>query len=66
MTAQTLEKQLVEFPVAFFVEKFSHELTTAIDQYGFKGAVFGASGGIDSLLQQPSVSKPNKEEINGL
>ena len=50
MTAETIEKQLVEFPVAFFVEKFSHRLTTAIDRYGFKGAVFGASGGIDSLV----------------
>jgi NAD+ synthase len=44
-----LEKELFEFPVDLFVESSAWNLAEAIHRQGFKGAVFGASGGIDSL-----------------
>ncbi len=50
MFTEVLQKQLFESIVKAFVEKLAQDLINAVDYKGFRGMVFGASGGIDSLV----------------
>lgn len=45
-----LEEMLLKFSPDLFVERSTQSLIADMDQQGFRGAVFGASGGIDSLV----------------
>lgn len=45
-----LEKKLTEFSVDLFVERSAQNLAAEIHRKGLKGTVFGASGGIDSIV----------------
>lgn len=45
-----LEKRLTEFSVDLFVERSAQNLAAEMHRIGLKGAVFGASGGIDSIV----------------
>ena len=45
-----LEKKLTEFSGDLFVERSAQNLATEMHRKGLKGAVFGASGGIDSIV----------------
>jgi NH3-dependent NAD+ synthetase len=49
MSPTALGRHLFDFPVALFVESSALNLAEEMDHRGYKGAVFGASGGIDSL-----------------
>jgi len=49
-TLATLEKELSDFPTYLFVKKSVHNLAEEMERRGVRGAVFGASGGIDSLV----------------
>ena len=49
MTPTALRGDLFDFPVGLFVESSALNLAEEMDRRGFRGAVFGASGGIDSL-----------------
>lgn len=50
MICGTLQKHLIEFSADSFVEKTTDDLIAEINRQGLKGVVFGASGGIDSLV----------------
>lgn len=50
MALDGLWKDLFEFPVDIFVHRATEEIREEISSKGFKGAVLGASGGIDSLV----------------
>lgn len=45
-----LNKKLFEFSVDLFVERSAQNLAAEMDRQGFRGVIFGASGGIDSLV----------------
>ncbi len=49
MSTTTPGGDLFGFPVGLFVESSALNLAEEMDRRGFRGAVFGASGGIDSL-----------------
>ena len=49
MSPTALGGDLFDFPVGLFVESSALNLAEEMDRRGFRGAVFGASGGIDSL-----------------
>jgi NH3-dependent NAD+ synthetase len=50
MIAGTLQRHLTEFSADTFLEKTTDDLMAEINRQGLKGVVFGASGGIDSLV----------------
>lgn len=50
MNPEVLEKHLLEFPVEVFVESTSENLIAQMENKKLRGVVFGASGGIDSLV----------------
>ncbi len=50
MNPEVLEKHLLEFPVEVFVENTSENLIAQMERKKFRGVVFGASGGVDSLV----------------
>ncbi|MBW2340095.1 MAG: hypothetical protein JRF50_07055 [Deltaproteobacteria bacterium] len=45
-----LEKKITEFSADLFVERSAQNLAAEMHRKGLKGAVFGASGGIDSIV----------------
>lgn len=47
---EMLKKKLFEFPVDLFIKRTAQNLAAEIDRQGFRGVIFGASGGIDSLV----------------
>jgi len=49
MRPATLDKELFEFRADLFVESSARNLAEEMGRRGFRGAVFGASGGVDSL-----------------
>jgi len=50
MTLEVLRKHLLDFPVELFVESTSENLIAQMENKKLRGVVFGASGGIDSLV----------------
>ena len=50
MTLEVLRKYLLDFPVELFVESTSENLIAQMENKKLRGVVFGASGGIDSLV----------------
>ena len=50
MTLEVLRKHLLDFPVELFVESTSENLIAQMEKKKLRGVVFGASGGIDSLV----------------
>jgi NH3-dependent NAD+ synthetase len=49
MSPTAIGGDLFDFPVGLFVESSALNLAVEMDRGGFRGAAFGASGGIDSL-----------------
>ena len=45
-----LEKKLFKFPLDLFVERSAQNLAAEMARQGLRGAVLGASGGLDSLV----------------
>ena len=50
MILEILKTQLLEFPIEVFVERTSENLIAQMERKKFRGVVFGASGGVDSLV----------------
>jgi NAD+ synthase len=50
MTLEILKKNLFRFPAENLVQRSVEDLLEKMDSQGFGGVVFGASGGIDSLV----------------
>ncbi len=50
MALEALWKELFEFPAEAFVQSTTKSIMAKIHSRGYSGAVFGASGGIDSLV----------------
>jgi len=50
MALEVLRKHLLDFPVELFVESTSENLIAQMERKKFRGVVFGASGGVDSLV----------------
>jgi NAD+ synthase len=61
MISGTLQRHLIEFSANSFVEKTTDDLIAEINRQGLQGVVFGASGGIDSLVAAALCIKAKKK-----
>lgn len=61
MNPEVLEKHLLEFHVEVFVENTSENLIAQMENKKFRGVVFGASGGVDSLVSAALCLKARKK-----
>jgi NAD+ synthase len=63
--ADTRQRHLIEFSADSFVEKTTDDLIAEINRQGSEGVVFGASGGIDSLVTAALCSKAKEKSKMG-
>lgn len=63
MISLALGKPFLEFPVEVFVEKVTDSLIEVMERQKSRGVIFGASGGVDSLVSAALCLK-SREKIN--